>query len=116
MGIEMAGFTFSVLAGIMAAVLMLYSIDKKKKDMYLFSLAFLIASWGGLEWGLWMLGYNMFQMTYSPIVPLTFFFAVWTGFVIYTSEKVFKNRNYWLGFLIFLILISIVAQFCMNCL
>ena len=45
MGIEMAGFTYAVLAGFMAAALMVYSIHKKRKDMYVGSLGFLLASW-----------------------------------------------------------------------
>ncbi|MFQ6009711.1 MAG: hypothetical protein ACE5J7_01165 [Candidatus Aenigmatarchaeota archaeon] len=116
MGIEMAGFTWSLLAGMMAAILMVYSIDKKSKELYVASLAFVLASWSGLEWGLWMLGQDMFQLVYRPIVPMAFFFLVWTGFVIYTSEKVFKERRYWVAFLALIIFISIVARFCMDCL
>jgi hypothetical protein len=116
MGVEMAGFTYSILAGFMSCILMVYSIDKKRKDMFLASLAFTIASWGGLEWGFWMLGYDMFKLVYMPVVPLTMFFVIWTGFIIYTSEKVFKKREYWIAFLAVLIIISIIANFCMDCL
>ncbi|MEM5804623.1 MAG: hypothetical protein QXU82_02125 [Candidatus Aenigmatarchaeota archaeon] len=116
MGVELAGFTYALLAGIMACILMTYSIDKKRKDLYIASLAFLLASWSGLEWGLWMLGYDMFKLVYSPVVPLASFFAVWTGFVIYTSEKVFKERRYWVIFLAILAIIGAIANFCMDCL
>lgn len=110
-----AGLIYSVVAGFMSVLLMVYAIEKKKDHFFVFSLMFLIISWSGIEWALWLKGYNLFQMVFTPIVPLSSYFVGWTVFVIYVSEKYFKRR-YWVAFLIVLGFFIWISTFCMNCL
>ena len=86
---------WAIVAGFMSVLLMLYSIEKKNDHFFLFSLMFLIISWSGIEWALWLKGFNLFEMVLTPIVPLASYFVGWTVFVIYVSEKYFK-RKYWI--------------------
>jgi hypothetical protein len=88
--------------------------QKEKRKYYSLALTFLIASWSGLEWGLWMAGADMFQMILYPVVPLDFFFAAWIAFAVWTGERI-KQRNVWICWLIILAVIFMVAHVCMNC-
>ena len=110
-----AGFIYSLLAGFMSVLLMVYAIEKKNEYFFVFSLMFLIISWSGIEWALWLKGYNLFEMVFTPIVPLASYFAGWTVFVIFISEKHFRRR-YWIAFLIVLAFFIWISTFCMNCL
>lgn len=110
-----AGLIYSIVAGFMSVVLMLYSIEKKDEHFFVFSLMFLIISWSGIEWALWLQGYNLFQLVLTPIVPLASYFVGWTLFVIFVSEKYFKRR-YWIAFLIVIGFFIWISTFCMNCL
>jgi energy-converting hydrogenase Eha subunit G len=110
-----AGFTYSVIAGIMSIALFFWALKNRDETIYLFSLLFLIVSWSGIEWALWILGYNLFQLVFQPIVPLASYFVAWTLFVIYASEKFFARRD-WILFLLAVLAIIAIAHFCMDCL
>jgi hypothetical protein len=110
-----AGLTYSIIAGFMSILLLFHSIKKEDEHYFLFSLMFLIISWSGIEWALWLRGYNLFEMVFVPIVPLASYFAGWTVFIIYTAEKHFKRRD-WIAFLLVLVFFIWISTFCMNCL
>jgi hypothetical protein len=115
MAAELIGFSYGIMAGVMA-MLMFYlaMIQKEKRQYYVFALIFLIASWSGLEYGLWLSGNNMFDMILYPAVPLDFFFAAWITFAVWTGEKL-KQRNIWMAWLVVLAIIFAIARVCMNC-
>lgn len=110
-----AGLIYALVAGFMSVLLMVYAIEKKNEPFFVFSLMFLIISWSGIEWALWIKGYNLFELVLTPIVPLASYFVGWTLFVIYVSEKYFKRR-YWVTFLIVVGFFIWISTFCMNCL
>ena len=115
MAAEMIGFTFGTIAGIMAVLLFYLALTQKQpKNYYMFALIFLIASWSGLEYGLWLTGNNMFDMMLYPTVPLDFFFAAWIAFAGWLGEKI-KQRNIWMAWLVVLAIIFAIARVCMNC-
>jgi len=112
---ELVGFSYGIIAGIMARLLFYLTLTQKKpRDYYVFALLFLIASWSGLEYGLWLTGNDMFDMILYPAVPLDFFFAAWIAFAVWTGEKI-KQRNVWMVWLVVLAIIFAIARVCMNC-
>jgi len=112
---ELTGFIYSIVAGITTILLLLSAIRRRSEILFIFSLLFLIVSWSGIEWSLWLYGKNLFDLVFTPIIPLLSYFVVWTAFIIYISEKHFKRRD-WIFFLILVTIIIIIAHFCMNCL
>jgi len=115
----LVGYSFAVIAGVMAALLfyVIVSSDfkhKKAKQLYAFALILTIASWSGLEWGLWLQGEDMFRLIAYPAVPLDFFFAAWISFVLWIGEKL-NERKTAIIWLAFLAAIFVIASYCMNC-
>ena len=108
---------YSIIAGAMSIALFYLSLTNRelRKPLYIFSLVFLIASWSGIEWALWIAGYNLFELVLFPVVPLDFFFLSWIAFVIWYGEYI-KERKIWIYFIISLVAIYIIATFCMDCL
>jgi hypothetical protein len=116
----LVGYSFAVIAGVMAALLfyVIVSSDfkhKKAKQLYAFALVMTIASWSGLEWGLWLGVEDMFKLIAYPAIPLDAFFAIWISFALWVGEKL-KQRKLAVGWLAFLAVIFIIASYCMNCL
>lgn len=109
------GYIYALIAGIMSIVLLVLSIQRKNDKFFIFSMAFLLVSWSGLEWALFLQGENLFKLVYQPIVPLTSYFLAWTLFVIFIAERYFK-RLYWLLFLTAIAAISVIAHYCFDCL
>lgn len=111
-------YTIGLLYSFIASVISLYLLDRalKNKDeiTFLFSLLFILVSWSGIEWALWILGHNLFELVLQPIVPLASFFLVWTMFIIYIAETKFKRRD-WILFVGAVAVISIIARLCMDC-
>ena len=107
------GLTFSTIAGIMAIFLFYLGLqkDKKGRTILIFAVLFLAASFGGLEWSFYQLGYNMFTFFVFPLVA---YFAIWFAFIIWAFERI-GERRIWIIFLIALIAISLIAVNCMNC-
>ncbi|MEM5814838.1 MAG: hypothetical protein QXD77_03400 [Candidatus Aenigmatarchaeota archaeon] len=114
MGMETLGFSYATIAGIMAILLFCLALTQRKRDYYIFALVFLIASWSGLEYGLWLAGSDMFDMILYPAVPLDFFFVAWIAFAVWTGEKI-KQRRIWQYWLVALAVIFAIARVCMNC-
>ena len=88
---------------------------KTKKDVrniLVWSILFLGASFGGIEWAFFLLGYNLFTFFAFPLIA---FFAVWFAFIIWTFEMR-KERRVWIAFFIALIALITIAVNCMNCL
>jgi hypothetical protein len=109
------GLLYSLISAILTIALIFYSIKKKSEPMFLLSLMFLLISWSGIEWALWLEGFNLFTLVFQPIVPLASYFVGWSIFIVYLSEKYF-SRWVWMAFLSIIIAISIVAPMCMDCL
>lgn len=115
MDMHFLGFSYAIVAGFMSVLLFYLTFtQKRKREFYIFALVFLIASWSGLEYGLWLLGMDMFDLILAPAVPLDFFFAAWIAFAIWTGEKI-KERNVWIAWIIALAVIFAIARVCMNC-
>ena len=115
MNAELAGFSYAIIAGIMAVSLFYLTVTQRQnRNYYIFALIFLIASWSGLEYGLWLTGNNMFDMILYPSVPLDFFFAAWIAFAVWVGEKI-KQRNVWIIWLVVLAAIFAIARVCMDC-
>ncbi len=109
------GLTYSIIAALISIYFLDVALKKGSKDMLLLSLLFVLVSWSGIEWTLWLLGYNLFELVLRPIVPLTSFFVAWTLAIIYIAETRFE-RKYWVLFLVLIYIISIIAVNCMDCL
>ncbi len=113
------GYSFAIIAGFAAALLFfaLARSDfrlKRAKEIYIFALAFTIASWSGLEWGLWLDGGNLFRLIVFPAVPLDVFFLVWISFALWAGEKL-NQRKIAVSWLIILAAIFVIASYCMDC-
>ena len=111
---ENLAFGYAAVAGIVSALLLYYSMNKRDERTYIASLAFLLVSWSGIEWGLWLTGTDLFYLVFKPVIPLASYFIAWTCLVIYVSEKYFR-RWHWMAFICMLAFISVIAHFCMNC-
>ena len=85
--------------------------DKKGKAFLIWAVLFLGASFGGLEWSFYLLGYNMFTFF---VFPLMAYFVVWFAFIVWAFERI-GERRIWIIFLIALIILTILAMNCMNC-
>ena len=115
MAAELAAFSYAIIAGIMAILLFFLALTQRKgKPYYVFALIFLIASWSGLEFGLWLSGNNMFDMLLYPAVPLGFFFLTWMAFAGWVGEKLGERRIF-ICWLVALAIIFAIARVCMNC-
>lgn len=109
------GLTYSIIAAITSLFFLKLALPTRNENMFLLSLLFTLVSWSGIEWALWLLGYNLFDLVLQPIVPLASFFAVWLIAVIYIAERKFKRRD-WVAFAGALVVITIIARLCMDCL
>ncbi|NMC61119.1 MAG: hypothetical protein GYA51_17320 [Candidatus Methanofastidiosa archaeon] len=121
MGLEVLGFHYSILSSILSSLLIIYSLFLKDKDykkaeeLFIFGVVFIGISWSGIEWSLYLMGYNLFQLVTMPIFPLLCYFFSTSLFVVYVSERYYRRRI-WIIFALVTVLISIVAVNCMNCL
>ncbi|MFX0196689.1 MAG: hypothetical protein ACFFCW_11235 [Candidatus Hodarchaeota archaeon] len=116
-----ASYTFAIVAAIFSSILLYHSltIDKKKEGekFFILSILFMLASFSGIETGLWYDGSDMFKLIISPWVPLDFFFAVCYFTIIYLSERYFQNRKIWVIVVVFSMIIFFIAYVigCMDC-
>lgn len=121
MGLESLGFHYSILSAILSSFLIIYSLIirekdyKKAEELFIFGVIFIGISWSGIEWSLYLMGYNLFQLITMPIFPLLCYFISTSAFIIYISERYYKRRL-WIIFAIAAFLISVIAMSCMNCL
>lgn len=110
---------FSIVAGIMASLLIVLTLTFEKnknrsRTLLLWGVLFLASSFATAEYAFWLEGYNLFDMVFSFTFPLVVFFAVWFGFIIWLFESR-KERKVWVVLLILLIITVIAAVKCMNC-
>jgi len=84
---------------------------KSVRNIFIWAVLFLGASFGNIEWSFWLLGYNMFTFFAFPLVA---FFAIWFGWVVWLFERR-GERKVWLAFLAALLVLTAVAVNCMNC-
>lgn len=121
---------YSLLAGIMAILLMLFTIffgkniekdkkrgkknGKKSRALLLWSMLFLASSFAVSEYAFWLEGYNLFTLVLGFNFPLLVFFCVWFAFIIWLFESR-GERKMWLLLLVLLIAVVILAMNCMDC-
>ncbi|KYC49576.1 MAG: hypothetical protein AMQ74_01404 [Candidatus Methanofastidiosum methylothiophilum] len=121
MGLELLGFHYSILSSVLSSFLIIYSLFLKDKDykkaeeLFIFGVVFIGISWSGIEWSLYLMGYDLFKLVTMPIFPLLCYFLSTSLFVIYVSERYYRRRI-WIIFALAAVLVSIVAVNCMNCL
>ncbi len=121
MGLESLGFHYSIISSILSSLLIIFSLYlrdkdyKKAEELFIFGVVFIGISWSGIEWSLYLMGYNLFQLVTMPIFPLLCYFIATSVFIIYLSERYFR-RILWIIFAATAVIISIIAVNCMNCL
>jgi len=121
MGLESLGFHYSILSAILSSFLIIYSLFlrdkdyKKAEELFIFGVIFIGISWSGIEWSLYLMGYNLFLLVSMPIFPLLCYFLATSAFVVYISERYYRRRI-WIILAIIAFIISIIAVNCMNCL
>ncbi len=109
------GLTYALIAALASLLFLHHALVKENERLFLMSLLFVLVSWSGIEWALWLLGQNLFKLVLKPIIPLASFFIVWTLTIIYLAEKKFRRRD-WVLFLAVIAVISAIASKCMDCL
>lgn len=116
-----ASYTFAVISAIFSAALLYHSLtyeDRKEGEkFFILSILFMLASFNGIETGLWAGGFDMFKLILSPWVPFDFFYGVCYFTVIYLSEFYFHNRKIWVAVVIFSVIVFFIAYVlgCMDC-
>ena len=110
---------YSVLAGIFSILLFIFTLffgkDKKKsKFLLIWAVLFLVASFAASEYAMWLEGVYLFDLLAKFNFPLLSYFTIWLAFIIWLFESR-KERNVWVTFLIALVLLTIVALNCPNC-
>jgi len=110
--------TYSIIAGIFAVLLFVFSIffvkeKKRSRNFLIWAVLFLFSSFVVTEYAFWVEGYNFFEFV-SRSFPLMLYFGIWIAFVIWLFETR-KERKIWIIFLILLIISIIIATLCMNC-
>ena len=116
-----ASYTFAIISAIFSAALLYHSLtfeDRKEGEkFFILSILFMLASFNGIETGLWAGGFDMFKLILSPWVPFDFFYVVCYFTVIYLSEFYFHNRKIWVTVVIFSAIVFFIAYIlgCMDC-
>lgn len=110
---------YSITAGIMASLLIIFSLffekDKKKsRNLLIWAALFLASSFAISENAFWQEGYNLFTLVFSFNFPLIVYFGIWFAFLVWIFEMR-KERKIWLMLLVLLIITIIIAVNCMNC-
>ncbi len=107
------GLTFSLIAALMSVALFYLGLKEGKKGLHflIWAVLFLGASFGGLEWALYLIGISIFSFF---IFPLIAFFAIWFAFIIWAFERI-QQRKIWIIFLAALVIMIFVGVYCPNC-
>jgi len=111
--------SYSIVAGVMASLLMVFSLffeknKKRSRILLVWSVLFLASSFTVSEYAFWLEGYNLFDLVFSFNFPLVVYFAVWFVFIAWIFESR-GERKIWIILLILLIIVVIIATNCMNC-
>jgi len=110
---------YSVLAGIFSILLFTFTLffekDKKKsKNLLIWAVLFLAASFATTEYAFWLEGVYLFDLIFKFNFPLISYFTIWLAFIIWLFESR-KERTIWVILAIALVLLTIVALNCPNC-
>ena len=111
--------SYSLVAGIMASLLLVFSLfleknKKRSRILLVWSVLFLASSFAMSEYAFWLEGYNLFELVFSFNFPLVVYFAIWFAFLIWIFESR-RERKIWIILFILLIITLIIATSCMNC-
>ena len=109
----------SLISGLFSCLLIVFTLffekDKSRSTkLLIWGILLLGASFGLVEYAIWLEGSYLFSMILSFNFPLVSYFAVWFGFLIWLLES-WKQRKIWIVLLAALITLSIIAVFCPNC-
>lgn len=111
---------YSLLAGIMSMLLMVFTIffeknKKRSRVLLIWSVLFLASSFAASEYAFWLDGYNLFNFVLLRFnFPLLAFFGVWFAFLIWLFESR-GERKIWMLLLVLLAIVVLIAMSCMNC-
>ncbi|MBI4010277.1 MAG: hypothetical protein HY361_03765 [Candidatus Aenigmarchaeota archaeon] len=110
---------YSMLAGIFSISLFIFTLffekDKKKsKALIIWAVLFLAASFAATEYAFWLEGVYLFDLIFKFTFPLISYFTIWFAFIVWLFESR-KERSIWIIFAIALIILTIVALNCPNC-
>ncbi len=116
MSLWIPALSISVIAAVMAIWLFRrgFAIKDKRESLenLIWAALFLGASFGTLEWSLYLLGLNIWSFI---VFPLYAYFGIWFGWIIWLFEKR-GERKIWVIFLVALAVLSVAAVNCVNCL
>ncbi len=110
---------YSMLAGIFSILLFIFTLffekDKKRsKILLVWAVLFLAGSFAATEYAFWVEGVYLFDLIFKFTFPLISYFTIWLAFIVWLFESR-KERTIWILFAIALILLTIVALNCPNC-
>jgi len=110
---------YSLLAGIFSILLFIFTLffekDKKRSRILLIWAVLLLAgSFATTEYAFWLEGVYLFDLIFKFNFPLISYFTIWLAFIIWLFESR-KERTIWMIFSIALVLLTIVALNCPNC-
>jgi hypothetical protein len=110
---------YSVVAGIMASLLIVFSLffekdRRKSRNLLIWAVLFLASSFAASEYAFWLEGYNLFDLVFGFNFPLIVYFGAWFIFVAWVFETR-GERKVWMLLLILLIVVVLIAVNCMNC-
>lgn len=110
---------YSFLAGIFSILLFIFTLffekDKKRsKFLLIWAVLFLAASFAASEYAFWVEGVYLFDLIFKFNFPLIAYFTIWFAFIIWLFESR-KERAIWIILAIALVLLTVVALNCPNC-
>lgn len=110
---------YALLAGIFSILLFIFTLffekdRKKSKILLIWAVLLLAASFTATEYTFWVEGVYLFDLIFKFNFPLISYFTIWLAFIIWLFESR-GERAIWVVFLIALILITIAALNCPNC-
>ncbi len=109
----------SLISGLFASLLIIFTIffekDKKRSArLLIWGVLLLGASFGLVEYAIWLEGNYIFTMILSFNFPLISYFAIWFGFLAWLFESI-GQRRIWITMFLALVILSIAAVLCPNC-
>lgn len=110
---------YSFLAGIFSILLFTFTLffekdRKRSKNLLIWAVLFLGASFAASEYAMWLEGVYLFDLLAKFNFPLISYFTIWLAFIVWLFESR-KERTIWIIFVIALVLLTIVALNCPNC-
>ena len=112
--------SLALLAGIMSVMLFAFSLfveknKKRSRNFLIWAVLFLAAAFAATENAMWREGVYLFYITITqPSFPIVSYFAIWFAFIIWVFETRIE-RKLWMIFLALLIVLSLGALACPDC-